>query len=531
MTEKENRGKALAAALIEARTGAEIVGTLFAIEWNKKHETFEGEPPAAPEPPPLDALATWLCENPPDTATIHEAEERLAALELTAPEEAETEFRTMTGADLTNAQIQRHLLGKAAFGKPTWGIWEGVIRQGGHWRPLARIGAMVPKIDPESEDGRFLAKEGIPETAWPTDSIGLEPVHAAWRERLETKTKARTAKPLHPLAPLIRHWISRNPPTFEIAKSALFPGLGRITESEAAHFPTFFPDSGGRHDVLQPMLPMPELEADEATAPPFLLDLYDRTGGESKTLGHAPLTLRLFVMAASHVPAKDRTGAEGKLRIPTKDVIQSLHPNGWHNIRRDWHNLPEALERMVREMIGWIHVPGYGRFPILTPDLIPQEPTDPFVGFRVRIPASAKTGARLDDWPRLCRYGLKSARLYRAYLAASIFLDRSAHQGHQITRQIPARVLDVDGKPIRGKGGKVKRDWNRMEANPAARFAKGLTDADLARMIGSDPDDRSDRERARKAFKRLHDDRAIDLERVPGGWKMFKREPERKATD
>ena len=93
------------------------------------------------------------------------------------------------------------------------------------------------------------------------------------------------------------------------------------------------------------------------------------------------------------------------------------------------------------------------------------------------------------DWPRLCQYGTKSASLYRAYLSVAAFMDQSARRGHAITAEIDAPIMFPGGRPKRRKGGAVERSAHYRVPNPAARYVAPLSDADLARMIGFDPDD------------------------------------------
>ena len=143
---------------------------------------------------------------------------------------------------------------------------------------------------------------------------------------------------------------------------------------------------------------------------------------------------------------------------------------------------------------------------------MPRASCDPMVEFTVRIPASAAYGARAD-WQLLCRYGAVSAPLYRAYLSTVAYFDHSARAGHPITADIAAPVLNDDGNPKRRKGGQIVRSAHDTEPNPAARFVRPLTDADLARMIGFDGDNRKHRLRARKAFEDLDADGVIDLQR------------------
>ena len=57
---------------------------------------------------------------------------------------------------------------------------------------------------------------------------------------------------------------------------------------------------------------------------------------------------------------------------------------------------------------------------------------------------------------------------------------------------------------------------------PSARYVKALDDKDLTRMIGFDPENKSQRQDTRKAFDRLHTDKIIDLQREGRGYQIFK---------
>ena len=149
---------------------------------------------------------------------------------------------------------------------------------------------------------------------------------------------------------------------------------------------------------------------------------------------------------------------------------------------------------------------------------------NPFVEFTIRIPRNAARGARLD-WRLLCHYGTKSAALYRAYLSASAHLDQAARGGHPVTPKIGAPVLDDKGEPRRRKGGGIVRSRHETVPNPSARYVPFLTDADLARMIGFDPDNRRRRHDAREAFERLSADGVLDLRRARRGSQFFGRRP------
>ena len=151
---------------------------------------------------------------------------------------------------------------------------------------------------------------------------------------------------------------------------------------------------------------------------------------------------------------------------------------------------------------------------------MPRASCDPMVEFTVRIPASAAYGARAD-WQLLCRYGAVSAPLYRAYLSTVAYFDHSARAEHPITADIAAPVLNDDGNPKRRKGGQIVRSAHDTEPNPAARFVRPLTDADLARMIGFDGDNRDHRRQARQAFERLDADGIVDMQRKGSGVFLF----------
>ena len=278
-----------------------------------------------------------------------------------------------------------------------------------------------------------------------------------------------------------------------------------------------FPDMTG---PSQPQLALPGFEAVIEGSPSWLLWMFDAGGGERTSRGRgAPLPMRLFIGALLHLKVNDRDSQWHKIVRPTEDVIRWLHPSGWKNRRRDWDRFPQALDAM-REQFAYVPIPGLGSVAMMFPSIIPRAPTDPVVEFTIRVPSKAAAGARID-WPRLCRYGTNSAPLYRAYLSTAAHLDRSARRGHPITERIAAPVLNDDGNPKRRKGGRIVRSAHDTEPNPAARFVRPLTDADLARMIGFDGDNRKHRFWARKAFERLDADGVIDLQREGRSWRIF----------
>ena len=374
------------------------------------------------------------------------------------------------------------------------------------------------------------------------DVWDIEHVHQHWR--------ATDDSPRHPLAPLVAAWLDRphEVAPFHPTKRASLPGIHLIEATDARELPGL-----PAHIVApSPQLDLPGFEPVVSGCPSWLLWAFDAAGGESLSQGRgAPWPLRLFVGAMLQLPIQARNGRWTPLRFPTFDMARDewmasfpdlqpdafpdpvpgvaswLHPNGWTNRRRDWQQFPAALDAM-RERLTYVPVAGFGDVAMMFPSVIPRDPSDPFVEFTIRIPGIAARGARLD-WRLVRHYGTKSAALYRAYLSASAHLDQSARDGHPITAEIAAPVLDAEGKPKRRKGGGMVRSGHDTAPNPSARFVPFLTDADLARMTGFDPTDRFRRRDAREAFELLSADGVLDLQREGRGFRLFG--PSRPLTD
>lgn len=337
-------------------------------------------------------------------------------------------------------------------------------------------------------------------------------------------------RPQHPLTPIIRAWQIRPTATepFLPKRRASLPSLQTI-DHENITLPDF-PGSDATAPVRQ--MALPGFEPAVTMCPSWLLWLYDRAGGESMTAGRgAPWDLHLFVSSFLHLGIDQRDGHWKTLRFPhlveheadwpepgTPSVERWLFPDGWANKRRDWSKIGEALEQMRREL-GYVPVNG-GRIALVVPSAIPGSRDFPFIEFTIRVPPVAASGARLD-WDTLRRYRLESATLYRAYLSAIAFLDRSARRGHGITSEIGAPVLKPDGKPKRRKGGSIIRSETNLIPNRHARYVQAMDDSDLTRLIGLNPDIRDHRYKARKAFERLHADGVIDLRMDRKEYRIF----------
>ena len=341
--------------------------------------------------------------------------------------------------------------------------------------------------------------------------LRLEAVHDAWR----------AAGGRHPLAPVVSAWQRR--PSHRQARNlvnrASLPRLAKLGSDDAT-----LPDFPLQDAPAAPngQLNLPGFGDAVRGCASWLLWLFDQAGGESLASGRgAPWDLRLFVYALLHLDVADRDGEWHTIRLPTDTVTGWLHPHGWANERRDWDNLPEALRRMSREL-SYVPVDGIGYVAMLFPSVIPAKRGDPLVEFTARVPRVAAHGDRLN-WPHLLAYGADSARLFRAYLAVTAWLGRSAKRGHPITRQIAAPVHGPDGKPTRRrKGGAIIRSATERIDNPAARYVgPPLSETDLTRMIGFDPSNRKLRQYARAAFERMEADGVIEIERSGAGWLLF----------
>ena len=346
--------------------------------------------------------------------------------------------------------------------------------------------------------------------------LSLTNVLSSWMQAAESALEAGAPVPKLPATRLLQAWQGRSRATepYLPAAQGSLPRLNLLRDkhAELPDFPTL------KGPPRQPYLPGFEPKIEQC--PSWLLWLFDVAGGDSMSQGRgAPWEMRLFVGALLHLAVGDRDGQWRTILLPTEVVIGWLHPGTWHNRRRDWDKFPAALDTM-RERLGYMPIPGIGSVALVFPSVIPQEPTDPYVEFTVRIPAAAASGARID-WGRLRRYGKDSAAQYRAYLAITAHLDRSAHKGHPITREIGAPILRPDGTPKRRKGGQLIRSTEELIANPAAQYVPLLTDADLARLVGLDHKDRDQRRKSRRALEHLRRDRVIDLRREDGGWRIY----------
>ncbi len=463
------------AALLEARTPADIIAGVAGVEWRRVHPGEDCPPEMIPS---SEAVAAWLSPTGLDNRGRPAGDPPCpVAARRAASDSLCVVFRLEWPADR---------LPRCPHG--SWQLFT--------WPSQAAIVALVFDVSG-------------------CRSGSVDHVHRLWREMPEGE------RPAHPLAAIIREWQAkpRETPPFLPKRRGSLPRLHKLTDEDVQ-----LPDLPGREPTEGTQLALPGFELEIPHCPSWLLWMFDRAGGESMAAGRgAPWDMRLFVGALLHLATGERDGHWRTLRFPhlrrheadwpvlgTPSIEAWLHPNGWTNRRRDWERLPAALHRIRREL-SYVPVPGIGSVAVLLPSAIPKSPDDPLVEFTIRIPKAAASGARIE-WPRLRQYGTESAAHYRAYLAVAAYLDRSARHGHPITREVAAPLLHADGRPVRRKGGRIVRSSHDTVDNPAARYVPLLTDADLARMIGLDGDDRKHRFLARRARTRLEIDGVIEVE-------------------
>ena len=396
--------------------------------------------------------------------------------------------------------------------------------------------AVLPRVQVDGEpDQSVLVRAGDPE--W--TGAGL-PATAAGPDVWRGALAAPLATAGRPLADVVIEWL-RDTPAGGLGVSALSVVVEAVGLGEAVD--AYRPVNRGNLPVLDraagpgEVRDLPYLRADDepympgldpgagSGCPSWLLAAFDAGGGASLSQGRgASWVLRLWIAALLHVPIGKRNGRPVMLTFPVRDVAAWLHPDGWRNRRRDWDRLPAALAGL-----GSLRVPievlataaGDREFrpvALVSCPAVPAAWRDgaALVSFDVRVPAPAAHGSRID-WRALCRYGADSAALYRAFLAVSAVLHRTAYRGAPVTRQIGAPILRSNGKPKRRKGGAPVRDPGVLVEHPHVGKAPAWSDGDAARFLGFDPTDRRRRHDARRAIERLAADGVIDLQRDGSG--------------
>ena len=291
---------------------------------------------------------------------------------------------------------------------------------------------------------------------------------------------------------------------------ASLPSLHRVTQDAAGALPAVIPAASATPCAL------PDTEPIVRACASWLLSIFDQTGARHMRGGRgAPWAMRLWIGALLHTPVEERIGKPVSLAFPVPEVVSWLHPHGWANSRRrgEWTTFRTALEQLgtlrIPTPAGWIG--------LVSTRVIPDRwDDDRDIVFETRIPAQARTGARVD-WPTLCTYGVESTLLYRGYLSICAFLDRSAYHGQPMPAFIhPPIHRPAGNRRPRRRGRRLVRDATRLVEHPMTDRNRPLTDHDVVRMFGL-TDGGSNRRRARVAVRRFIDDRVVEYEDLGGG--------------
>ena len=348
------------------------------------------------------------------------------------------------------------------------------------------------------------------------------PFYVALSNGWYLRPEAERGRP--PLETTIRDWWNRPTPVkaFEPKIRGSLPKLGNIKDRSGLPQLDLAGGWGNAPSPQIEMFEMPVMGPVDPRGLSWLLWVWDRQAGTDKMQrgGVVPWEQHLFLGSLLHLGISDRDGLWHSLpRFTFEDLGAWLFPDGWNNRVRDTRagKFAEALKRWRR--LSVFPLPCGGEVQIMA---VSYSIAREIVEIGIRIPPQAAKGDPID-WPALCRYRVKGAKLYRAYLAACAWLGRSARHGQGLTAEIPAPILGADGTRMRRKGGKPIRSETKLIPNPAAKFNPLLSVRDLTLMIGFDPDNRDQRRRALEGFEEIGADGVIDFKReIPerrrGGW-------------
>ncbi len=263
---------------------------------------------------------------------------------------------------------------------------------------------------------------------------------------------------------------------------------------------------------------------DDAMVVPPLLLLYDHTNLPAKSGGHgAPLSMRVWIESIMSISLSQRDYA-GRMVINTREIIDWLWPNGTFRPVRHMEHLNRALTAVNNSLIPWRG----GYWAAVLVRNYPGTPDDEIV-MEIELPPGSGRGP-LVHRVVLRRYGVQSAALYRAYLAAAYMWDEfGTHAGKVIQATRPSVLRDAEGSLLDSKGRKIAdrdgqpvRRWSHPKAvplgerepNPAASRYPVLSEYDLMRMVNATGTDHSRAAKiaARKAFEKMAEDEVITLE-------------------
>ena len=334
----------------------------------------------------------------------------------------------------------------------------------------------------------------------------IEAIHKNW---LETRDYVNMP---HPLAPIVRAWLTEQMPKVEIEKrekqiAPAFLKGSRITKGD--RLPTGFLHTQGA-DSPQLQLPSFDGTEDDIVVHALPLEMYQGGGGGRG----APLDERIFFNALLARPYGTPELWNGvKLEPTLRNFVDWLYPNGWNRTNQlpllrkalhDVHNKRISYERRDWNVVQVLAMPNQST---ALDDVLP---------LIIRYPDGVKGNGPMINVPRLRQYGLVSATKWRAWIRLHYLWDAANQRngGNKIHSTIPqvkkndkGYLLDAQGdliltgapyKTTRGRwgvrrGDKPQTAWYHPQAihignerNPQCDKIPVLTDKQLVALFYDD---------------------------------------------
>ena len=334
--------------------------------------------------------------------------------------------------------------------------------------------------------GLFFASSQKSPTAGP-----LEWIHQVWR-----RSRKHDDKITHPLALIVKTWLTEQIPTVEPARrrdtGILHHAIGET--HPAPRLPmTVMETVPGESEQLMLIknlpqvdlqLELPGFEFPESELVPALpLEAYETVGGRPNQAGRgAPISQRLFFNILVEYGQKQR-GVHGISRLNTnyRDVKSWLYPQGTTNPKSviiprlykgmyELHNLRFLWERRAWNIISVDSLP--------TMEIKPDDP----LTFTVRMPVgmNTKNGALIGIEPMRI-YGAQAAPKFRAWIRLAYLWDAAKirNGGKRIFATVPEVLRNSDGYLVDAKGEVIltgdlyhtKGGWKFRQGTPTPQRA------------------------------------------------------------
>ena len=274
----------------------------------------------------------------------------------------------------------------------------------------------------------------------------IEAIHRNWRDARKFASEL-----IHPLAPVVREWIEKNPPTVDIEKrqSQISPKF--LEESRNLMTSVFMPISKLHPQGEEtPQLYLPDFSEDDDDIIVHVLPIELYKGGRG-TRG-APLDERIFFNALLARPYGTPEAWNGVRIEPTlRDFVNWLYPKGWHKTNQlpllqkalhEVHNKRISYERRDWNVVQVLAMPNHDtkmrdKLPLI-----------------IRYPDGVKGNGPLIDVHQMRLYGLVSASKWRAWIRLHYLWDKSKQRngGSPIYATIPEAKRNGDGYLLDTRG-------------------------------------------------------------------------------